>query len=61
LEKAVTMDKVKFCSGSEIYNRFVLQGSSVYGTVLSSVLNLWKRFSRRAQDPLLKAQKLMPV
>lgn len=61
LEKAVTMDRVKFCSGSEIYNRFVLQGSSVYGTVLSSVLNLWKRFSRRAQDPLLKAQKLMPV
>jgi peptidoglycan/xylan/chitin deacetylase (PgdA/CDA1 family) len=61
LEKAVTMDKVKFCSGSEIYDRFLSQGSSVYGSVLSSVSNLWKRFSGRAQDPLLKAQKLIPA
>jgi peptidoglycan/xylan/chitin deacetylase (PgdA/CDA1 family) len=59
LEKAVTMEKVKFCSGSEIYYRFVLQGSSVYGTILSSVSNLWKRFSRRAQRPILRAQKLL--
>jgi len=59
LEKAVTMEKVRFCSGSEIYDCFVLRGSSVYGTVLSSVSNLWKRFSRRVQGPILNAQKLL--
>ena len=59
LDQAVTIDKVKFCSGSEIYDQFVLQGNSVYGTVLSSISNLWKRLSRRAQDPILKAQKLI--
>jgi hypothetical protein len=61
LEKAVTMDNVEFCSGSEIYLRFVSQQSSAYGTVLSSVSNLWKRIPGRFRNPLVKTQKMTPA
>ena len=59
LEKAVTLENVKFSSGSEIYERFVSQGGSVYGNILSVASNLWKHFSRMAQGPILAAQKLL--
>jgi hypothetical protein len=57
LETSVSMDNVRYCTGSDIYGRYVIHGNSIYATILSSISNLWKRFSRRAQGPVLRVQK----
>lgn len=61
LERATTMDNVEFYSGSEIYDHFVSQHGSVYGAVLSSVSNLWKRLPKRFRNSLVKAQNMAPA
>jgi hypothetical protein len=61
LDRATTMDNVEFCTGSEIWDRFVSQHRSAYGTLLSSVSDLWKRLPKSYRNSLVKAQNMTPA
>lgn len=59
LEAANSKENVKFCSGSDVYGQYVSMGQSVYGAALSTISRIWKSFSRRAQAPLSRTQKVL--
>jgi peptidoglycan/xylan/chitin deacetylase (PgdA/CDA1 family) len=59
LEAATSKENVKICAGSDIYEQYALQKRSIYGSALSVITRLWKRFSKRAQAPISKTQKVL--
>jgi peptidoglycan/xylan/chitin deacetylase (PgdA/CDA1 family) len=59
LEEVASRENVKICAGSDIYRQYALQERSIYGSALSAIARLWKRFSKRAQAPISKTQKVL--
>jgi peptidoglycan/xylan/chitin deacetylase (PgdA/CDA1 family) len=59
LEAAASRENVKICAGSDIYKQYASQELSIYGSALSAIARLWKRFSKRAQAPISKTQKVL--
>lgn len=59
LEEARSREEVTFRNGSYVYEQFVSEGASVYGSALSTVLSLWKRISPQIQGPVSKAHRSM--
>jgi peptidoglycan/xylan/chitin deacetylase (PgdA/CDA1 family) len=59
LEAAASRENLRICSGSDIYRQYALQERSIYGSALSAIARLWKRFSKRAQAPISKTQKAL--
>jgi len=45
LEVAQSKERVRFCTGLDVYKQFILRGNSTYTTALSAVSDLWKRVS----------------
>lgn len=59
MEAAASRENVKICAGSDIYKQYALKERSIYGSALSAIASLWKRFSKRAQAPISKTQKVL--
>lgn len=55
LELAQSKEDVTICTGFDVYKQFMSDRRSVYGSALSVVSSLWKRFSNWTQSPLSKA------
>jgi peptidoglycan/xylan/chitin deacetylase (PgdA/CDA1 family) len=57
LEEAHAMEGVSFRNGSYIYQQFVSGGPSIYGSLLSTALGLWKRISPRIRGSVSEAHR----
>lgn len=57
LEEARSREGVTFRNGSYVYEQFVSEGASVYGSALSTALGLWKRISPRIRGSVSRAHR----